>query len=69
MRDRKLFRSFVWSTMAFFVLLVPLTADAPMASGSGCEWDCATGYTLHVKALRCMPGGDNCMVCNLRCDY
>lgn len=68
MRDCKRFGSFVFWTIAFFVLLVPLTAEAPMASGSGCDFGCVTGYTYHTQAKRCMRGGDNCMVCTLRCE-
>ncbi len=69
MRDGKRFRSFVLSTMVFFVLLVPLTAGAPMASGSGCDWGCESGFTLNTQTWSCVAGGKDCMRCTLRCPY
>lgn len=68
MRDRRRFRSFVLSTVAFVVLLVPLTAGAPMASGSGCDWACDDGFSWNNKIERCTFGGAGCMDCVLRCE-
>lgn len=69
MKDRRRFRSFVLSTMAFFVLLVPLTAGAPMASSGGCDWECASGRFFDDAGLHCNNSGNNCMACTVTCDY
>ena len=68
MRDRRRFRSFILSTMVFFVLLVPLTAGAPMASGSGCDWGCEDGFSLDLTRGGCPDTGSDCMNCWVRCE-
>lgn len=68
MSDRKRFRSFVLWTITFFVLLVPLSAGAPMASGGGCDWGCADGFALNLRAGGCPSSGSDCMRCWIVCE-
>ena len=69
MGDRKRFRSFVFWTMIFFVLLMPLTAGTPFAASGGCDWNCADGFSLDLNAGGCPSSGSDCMNRVVICPY
>jgi len=69
--DRKPPRPIVFWTIVFFTLLVPLSADAPMADANAqCEFACAGGWSLSMGeggGWHCNNSGSDCERCWLIC--